>query len=352
MKSHDLPKRAWKILPAAVVCVLLGLSSIAGEGEKKSFRTKFRADLILDYTDNLFRLSDAELRVFDELQGPGERFSEMESAEDVIVRLRLGADFSWRLAPKRKLRLTLRGDYYGHASNTEADYPRFRVGMSGDLSRRDALYGGVEVIVDRFWKNLRVADTRIFAPAVYDQTDLRFGYQRQLGKRWTAGFEYRHRIRRYDPPLQSRDRDGDYLAASTDYRIVKGIAGKSWLEAGEVQTETVEVDLVLIDRSYRQLLFRQGFVFKLSGRTALELSLELRERDFTTGEEGDEARFDRVDQRVRVEMSLGIELLEGLILDLRARHTDNDSDRADPTADSDQLGYTESRLGVGVRYRF
>jgi len=336
---------------AALFPLLIALTapSIAA---KDSFKANFRGDLFFDYTDNLFRLDDVELSEFDTLQDPGQRFYDMESPEDVIVRLRLRGDFSWRLGKKRKLRLSVLGSYYGHASNTISDYPRFGAELSGDVTKRDRLYAGVDVIYDRFWKNLRIANTTLFAPAIYDQADLRIGYVREIKKRWSFALEYRHRIRQYEPPLEVRDRDGDYLTGSTAYRVAKKVRGETIVEVGNVVTDTQVVSGILVDRSYLEALIEQNFSFKLSKRTALDLGVQYRQRDFTTDEQEDVARYDRVDPRWRVAGVFGWEVVKNLTLEARARHTVADSERVDPTADSDQLGYTESRFGLGVRYKF
>ena len=331
-----------------LVCAL-ALSTVAA---KDSFKGKFRGDLFFDYTDNLFRLDDVELAEFDTLQDPGQRFYDMESPEDVIIRLRLRGDLSWRLGKKRKLRLALLGSYYGHARNTISDYPLFAATLSGDLTKKDRLYGGVDIIYDRFWKNLRVGDTSLFAPAIYDQADLRLGYVRQIKKRWDVAFEYRHRVRQYDPPLEVRDRQGDYLTGSTSYRVVKKVRGETIVEGGNVVTDTQVIQGVLIDRSYLEALIEQNFSFKTSKRSNVDLGVQYRQRRFTTDQEQDLARYDRVDPRWRVAAVFGYGVLKQLDVEVRARYTYADSDRIDPTADSDQLGYTETRFGFGVRYKF
>ena len=168
MKTRRLQVRAVSFVLAAALAVVVLASGTPAVAAKDNFKIRFLGDLFTDYTDNLYRLSDEELREFDDLQAPGQRFFNMPSSDDVIIRLRLRGDFDWRIAKKRKVRLMLRGSYYGHGTNTIADYPRFEIALSGDLTKRDNLYGGVDLIYDRFWKNLRVATTRLFAPGIYD----------------------------------------------------------------------------------------------------------------------------------------------------------------------------------------
>ena len=351
MKVH-MPNQFSRLRLITVLLPILCALTLSSVAAKDGFKAKFRGDLFFDYTDNLFRLDDVEISEFDTLQDPGERFYDMESPEDVIVRLRLRGDLSWKLGKKRKLRLALLGGFYGHARNSISDYPIFAATLSGDLTKKDRLYGGVDMIYDRFWKNLRVSDTSVFAPAIYDQVKLRLGYVRKIKKRWNVAIEYRHMFRQYDPPLEVRDRDGDYLTGSTAYRVVKKVAGETIVEVGNVVTDTEVVQGVVIDRSYLQALVEQNFSFKLSKRSNLDLGVQYRQRDFTTDQELDVARYDRVDPRWRLAAVYGYGLTKKLDLEFRGRYTKADSDRIDPTADSDQLGYTETRMGIGVRYKF
>jgi hypothetical protein len=351
MRELNFTRIARHGLLAALIVLVCGLA-VPSVSAKGTFKAKFRGDLFFDYTDNLFRLDDVEIDEFDNLQDPGERFYNMESPEDVIVRLRLRGDLSWRVGKKRKVSLALLGAYYGHARNSISDYPVFAATLSGDLTKKDNLYAGVDVIYDRFWKNLKVADTGLFAPAIYDQVDLRLGYVRQIKKRWDVAFEYRHRIREYAPPLEVRDREGDYLTGSTTYRVVKRLVGETIVDYGNVVTDTQVVDGILEDRSYVQALLEQNFSFKLSKRSYLDLGVQYRQRRYTTDVEEDLARYDRVDPRWRLAAVYGYELTKKLDIETRLRQTNADSERIDPTADSDQLGYTETRFGVGLRYRF
>jgi hypothetical protein len=84
----------------------------------------------------------------------------------------------------------------------------------------------------------------------------------------------------------------------------------------------------------------------------LDLGVQFRQRDFTTDEQQDVARYRRVDRRWRAAAVWGYDVTKAFTVEVRARYTDQDWDRIDPTADSDQLGYTESRFGVGVRCKF
>jgi hypothetical protein len=334
------------------VFLLVSLAGIPASSAKDKFKSRIRGSLLSEYTDNLFHLSDEELAEFDDLQDPGEQFFNMESPEDIVTRLRVAADLSWKIEKKRRIGLVIRASYYAHARNSISDFPRLDAQFGYDITKKDQLYLGVNVIVDRFWKNYKVSNTSVFAPAVYDQGMGRIGYLRDIGKHWNVGVEYRRQDRQYDPPLESRDRTGNYLAAYTSYDISKKIEGGTEAHYGDIDTG-VEIDnMVPEDRSYTETSVRQDFGFGFGKRTGLDLTLQYRQRNASTPFEQDLARFDRVDRRYRAGIVFGWEVTRNLLLRANAVYTRNDSDRIDPTILTDEVGYTESVFGLGLRYTF
>ena len=330
------------------VLLLIGLPVEA----KDKFKARYRVSAVSEYTDNLFHLSNDELDEFDMKQDPGEQFFDMDGTDDVVTRLRLRIDLSWKVAKKRDFELMLRGSYYTHVQNKISNYPRLDLGFRYDITRVDLLYGGIDVIVDRFWKNYKIADSIEFAPAIYDQAVATIGYARDLNKRWVAGVEYRHRRRDYEPPLESRDRDGNYLVGYTTYDMSRWSTGETIAHYGDIDTPT-ELDFgIPEDRSYTELLGEQNFRFWLSLRTFLDLHLQYRQRNASTPFKEDLARYNRVDRRYRVQIAVGAELLKGLVLQGRVGYTLNESDRIDPSIITDEVGYNEATAGIGLRYQF
>lgn len=339
--------RALRFLTALLT---VGLACFPAVAAKKKFKVGFQGSVSSEFTDNLFHLSDDQLDEFDNEQGPGEQYFDMDDPEDIVTRLRLRANLDWRMDKRRDFRVILRGSYYAHARNSVSDYPRMNVELRHDLTSDDRLYGGVDVVLDRFWKNYRVSNTLSFAPASYDQTVIRLGYERRIHKDWSMGSEYRIQNRDYDAPLASRDRDGDYLVVFTTYELAKRVGGATSIHYGDVATP-VEVDNgIPEDRSYTEWFAEQSFRFKPAKKTRLELALQFRQRNSATDFSQDLARFDRVDRRSRVSLAAKRELGKRLSLEAHATYTNNDSDRIDPAIQTDEVGYDETSFGIGLRY--
>jgi len=335
------------------LAILCSVSLVACSAVAADNTVKLRAEAVPEFTDNLFHYSEQQLDDFDagDETGQDERFQDIDDTADMVTRARLRGDITWDLAKKRDVLLRLDGRYALHARNGIADYGSVAAHTAVDVSRHDALFAEIKYIPDRFQKNYRIPDTGTFTAAHYTQTDYTAGYQRKIHKRWNAGAEYRHRRRRYDSPLQSRNRDGDYLRGFTDYRLAKKTWATSSLELGRVETDEAMDSGVLIDRSYEQLNVIQGFRFDLPAKTDLTLDLAYRRREATTDVVEDGGRFDRVDQRTRIRAGIDKKLGRGFTLTGRITYQDNDSDREDPTFDVDEVGYEEARVALGIVYR-
>ena len=334
---------------ATCLWIALGLSTIVAAADRGA-QGGFGGDLRTDYTDNFYRLTDEQIADFNQEQAGGERFFNMDDAEDLVTRVRLRGDLDWRLDKKRKLRLSLRGSYIFHLNNDIADYPRLESWVRWDVTKADELYGRIEAVFDRFRKNYREPSTTVFVPAVHDELDATIGYSRKVSKRLRVGGELLHLDRKFDEPLASRDRTGDYLRVFTTYGKAKAVKGETSLEVGRVDFDPVLDFGVVVDRSYDQLRIDQEFRFKLRAKSWLQALVQYRFRSAKTNNPLDEARFDREDTRWRAELSVGKKLRKGLLLEGRVRFTDNDSERLDPTIEADEIGYQEARVGVGLRY--
>ena len=62
-------------------------------------------------------------------------------------------------------------------------------------------------------------------------------------------------------------------------------------------------------------------------------------------------RFGREDERWRWRLGASKKLRKGLTLDGDVTYLDNDSDRLDPTVETDEVGYEEFLVMVGLRYK-
>ncbi|MDH3427670.1 MAG: hypothetical protein OEM23_04470 [Gemmatimonadota bacterium] len=331
------------------MCWALPISTAFGKD-----RVRIHGDVFSEYTDNLFHYSDARLAEFDLQMGPGERFENLDSSSDTVSRVRLRTDFNWRLRNKRDVRLSLDGAYYWHWQNDVANYAETSAGLDVDTSKRGRLSFEVGRTTDRFKKNYRLADSTLFDDASYDQTDFGVWYMHEMRKKghWSLGGGYQARSRRFNAGFEGRDLDGDYVGVLTSYRLRRHARAETSIELGEVITGT-ELDAgVLIDRSYDQFRVTQAFSFDIGGDVDLEVELGFRRREFTSDVVLDGGRFDRMDDRIRLRVTVERKWKRGLTLRARSTVINADSDRVDSTVEIDEAGYDELSLGLGIGYRF
>jgi len=318
----------------------------------KEHRFLTRADLISEYTDNLFHYSKRRLDEFDAEDADGERFHGLDGSSDVVTRLRLRPEYRWRPRKERELRVSLGVAYYQHARNTIADYLEISTGLEADVTKRDRLVFDVSQTIDRFGKNFKDTAADLFDAAFYDETDVRIGYTRRFGKRWDGGADYEMRRRRYNEKFSSRDSDGDYLNLRSSYSLGNRIDAETSFSYGVIESETGIDDGIPIDRSYDERRLAQSFKLGLSYGMHLGVDGVLRSRDYTTDVQEDEGRYKRKDDYSMLRLEIGKEWKNGLSAALRGALIDSDSDRIDPTVETDETGYEESTLSVEIAYRF
>ncbi|MHC4831985.1 MAG: hypothetical protein ACYTFT_16800, partial [Planctomycetota bacterium] len=85
---------------------------------------------------------------------------------------------------------------------------------------------------------------------------------------------------------------------------------------------------------------------------SIDLDFQWRRRIYTTNEALDPSRHDRVDDRLRFRAEIAQEFVKGLEARIFFAWTENDSDRDDPDAQDDEVGYEDIRVGFGIAYRF
>ncbi len=338
-----------RITMGLVVVLALGGSADAA---KRGFEIRISGSLLAEYTDNQFRLSDEDQEDFPTDRAPGEQFFAMKETSDLVSRLRVKSDLTWRMANKRKLGVLLQATYYAHLENAVSDYPRFDAEIDYRFGKVHRLYGGIDRRVDRFWKNYVITGTSTFGPAVYDQSVFHTGYTRRVGKRGRGGIEVRHLQRDYDAPFSDRDREGDYVTLHARYPIAGRLDGQTSVQAGEIEVAVDGTGLTPIDRSFDERLLEQLFLVNLRKKQELELLLQYREREYTTPFPTDLGRFGRTDERMRIKLGYSKRLTKKLTLRGHATYTDNASQRLDPAVETDEVGYEEAVAGIGLGYTF
>ncbi len=315
-----------------------------------------KADIETYYTSNLYHVSERREDQFDSQNGPQERFHDMSGPDDIVTRTGLDMEWQWQVAKKRDVGISFGGDYYFHARNAIADYLRVKGALAYDLTRRDEVKLTLEFIPDRFRKNLSLEDpvtsNKIFEPASYEQFSVCPRYLHDWNKDWSTGVEYEYLDRNYDNPFENRDQDRHTVAGLLGYGGLKRV--DITLEAGMTKTDTPKAAEfgVEVDRSYDDRFVGLKIDFNLRQNWQAELKTKYRSRDYTTSEQADGARYDRRDDLWSVNAEVGKKITKKLSAAILAGWIQNDSDRQDPTVESDEVGYDEFIFGLTAEWKF
>ena len=313
---------------------------------------EWRADLETRYSTNPFRYSDEALSDFDDDRGAGERFDGLDSEGDLVTTLGVKGEVGFALDSKRDLTLALGVEHSLFLQNSIADYTELGAGLEFEATRVDTFSLGAEFVPSRFKKNYRTPGGGPFDAAEYDQIELGVEYERELGKRWSAGVGYERQDRSFPSDFDARDREGD-----TFYAFVENDPKGPWewgveVAFGTFDTGTELKGTVEVDRSNEQIGV-SPWVRRKFDDWRVELAVDYRQREYTTNVAADDRRFDRVDDKYRLKIEAERKLgVKGLRLLLHAGLNLNDAGVEDPCVTSDEVGYEEYVVGIGLQYRF
>lgn len=349
-RLHNWRNRPFAPMLAAVL--LFGLSVA------KAKDPDFDGDLSVKsyYTSNLFRVTEEREDQFDSKDDVGERFHDMEGPDDFVTRPGIDLEWKWDVAKKRDFEISFGADYYIHARNTIADYLRLQGEVAYEVTRDDEVGMEVELIPDRFKKDLSLEDEdsgdKIFRRADYQQFSVAPWYLHDWNKDWSTGVEYEYSDRTYDSPFENRDRERHTLMGLVEYTGFKRVdltlgVGYSMTDVPKSTEFGVEVD-----RSYDDFLAELEIDLNLPHRWEAQFGVEYRNREYGSNEPADTARYDRSDARWALSASLGRWVRKNLFLALEADWRLNDSERVDATIEPDQQGYEEYRIGLTAEYKF
>lgn len=308
------------------------------------------------YTSNLYHVSERREDQFDDEDDPDERFHDMEGPDDFVSRPGFDITWKWDIAKKRDLEITFGADYYLHAQNTIADYLRLQTGIDYDLTRDDKIDLGIELIPDRFRKNLSIEDPdtsdKIFRPADYQQVSFGPRYMHNWNKDWATGIEYEYSERDYDSPFENRDRKRHTVMALVEYEGLKRIDITFGAGLSETKTSKNTEFGIEVDRSKDDVLLELEFDFNLPHRWEASFGTKYRHRDYASNEPADTARYNRVDNLWALDAEVGKWLSKNLFVAFQAGWMLNDSNRDDPTVEADEIGYEEYTIGINVELQF
>jgi len=304
------------------------------------------------FTSNLFKEQNRRVDDFDSKNDPGERYYGMEGPSDLVTRLELEGGIEHKLGHKRKLEAVVSGEYFVHARNAIANYAELGAKVSYDITRRTELELTAGLVPRRFHKNyaarLDGAGGKVFEKA-YAMTGEAGAELEHHWSGWRATGAYDLLVQRFEDPFENRDRTGHDVTIEvgrevTDRVVVGGAA------TGGVATTPGLVELgVAVDRSYWQAGAGGFAEADLRHRWKLEGELGYRMRQYTTDVVMDDAHYQRVDHRVKTDVTAEKTFGKRWTLLLEGGWTEQLSDRSDPALDTDEAGYRELVIGAGVR---
>jgi len=330
---------------------LIGSTALSGEPD-----VKVEVGLKSFYTSNLYHVSERREDQFDDRDGPDERFHDMESPDDFVINPGVEVSWKWDVAKKRDFEISFGADQYIHAQNTIADYLRLQAGTAYDLTRNDKINLGVELIPDRFRKNLSMEDpdtgSKIFRRADYRQISFGPRYMHDWNKDWKTGIEYEYSKRDFESPFENRDRKRHTLMALVGFDGFKRIDVTLGTGYSTTRTSRNTEFGVEVDRSYDDIITELGLAFNLPHKWEASLGTKYRRRDYTSNEPADDGHYNRSDDLWTIEAEIGKWIRKDFFLALETGWTRNDSNRNDPTIEPDEVGYEEYTVGINAEWRF
>lgn len=353
----------------------------------------------MDYDRNVFLLDPGKKNDLsapsssDRLSG---RFSNMESASDLITALRLTGDLKTRGFSGRSLTVTPEVRYDLYARNSE------RSNLRLDLAATQALPNGGRInLAGRFTpsyfaKNYLAnatdldssgtisPDERLYRAGTYREGEVALEYRARLvkstrdrpfGAKLELGLGYYHRG--YDAPFQGRDLRGPTGSAGLLFDLSRRVSlDVAYTVSALSADETPEVLLLhepdfgqdlngdgsaddldvrtvqVVDRSRTEHALATELDLDLAGSTDVRLSYEYRLRDFMSEQPYDVLNRDRRDTRHSVGLDVSFRLARELRLALGGELTSQGTNRAgDPGSSGEIDDYTRARTALKLAYR-
>jgi hypothetical protein len=325
--------------------------------KKRESALKVKSSLTVFYTSNPFHHSNQNRRTFDEQDGPGQRFDHHSEPWDIVIRPKLSGSVKLPVGRAQALKLGLSSAYLWYSQNPIASYWDLGTSIAYELSKVDTVGLKFGYVPSRFRRNYKrdVSSDRIFTPGHYRQVEFAASYEREITDSWKAEVEYTFIALRYNrDAFEERERDAHLGEVSTEFRpidwlVLGGAVGYGVYDSEEGLDRKAGFE---IDRSFDQVSLTPSVGFRLPADVSIDLDFQWRRRIYTTNEALDISRHDRVDDRLRFRAEIAQEFVKGLEARIFFAWTENDSDRDDPDAQDDEVGYEDIRVGFGIAYRF
>lgn len=315
-------------------------------------KVEVRPHVETTYSSNLYHIPKSRLDQFDTKTAPGERFYNMQGPGDLVTTVGLDGTWRYRLKKKQDLKVRLRTDYTLPMSNGLARYLDLGLRIEGELTRADRLSADFAFIPTRFKKNYShdVAGAAVFSRADYRQLSSELEFRHRFHKRLSAGIVYEFRVRRFDTPFENRDRTSHDVLGYTELGFGKKVDAGLAVGAGQANSPAGEEFSVTVDRSFRTIQGKVWVDVDLRKHWDLALYGKFRVRNYLTKEIADLAHYNRSDPRVKLGLEATKRMSKSLRLTLGTDWVYSDSNREDPTLNTDEAGYRGVTVGLGLAY--
>lgn len=353
----------------------------------------------MDFDSNVFLLDSSKKS---DLSSPSDsdrlsgRFSDMESASDLITTLRLTGGLKTRALSDRSLTFTpgMRYELYTH--NSERSNLRLDLAVTQALPNGGRLNLVGRLTPSYFSKNYLAdatdldssgtisPDERLYRAGVYSEGDVMLAYRARLAKstrdhpfgvKLQLGLGYYSRV--YDTPFRGRDLKGPTgsvdllldLSRHASLDVAYGFSTLSANEASEVllldepdfgqdfngdgSADDLDVRTEqVVDRSRTEQELGAEVDLELAGTTRVRLFYEYRLRDFASELPFDILNRGRRDTRHSAGLDVSFRPAPGLRVSLEGEFASQGTNRAgDPGSTGEIDDYGRARTGFKLAYR-
>ncbi len=350
----------------------------------------FYSDVTLEYSDNIFRLTDAQqtrLKTNALEDAESGRFRDMESVSDYLLSPTIGVTYDTRGLWDEDLSLSARVKYNHYMENREKSYPEARIRLRNDIGEKGVLCLEGNFLFDFFKKNYLAGyndennngniarDERIYSKAVYNELEGLLSYKHELFKDDDSPLSqvdvqpfFGYGLRSYNTPFDNRDRHVLFGGLETTLEFLSRLdlelvyryeslhsSGDDELVLFDETSLVSDVNgdneikgnaalITEIDRSARRHTLEINPSFKLSKNALLFLGYKKRVSDYTSENPLDLDHYKNTSYRQRVKAGIRYDFSKSWSTELEYRQTEDEDDE-----DGD---YSENRVAFSIRYDF
>lgn len=318
------------------------------------------------YDSNILRYSDKFIQRFDRGEDP-DRFR-VESLDDVVHRVDVGADRRFTGLAGREARLSVDASHRAYQRNSIKDWTRWQIGLRQDLGRGRWASWRVVGLPDFYIRHLRDSDlvgappTDRFQAFELEKWETVGTYSHRLGHSSRLRYELGWARVEHADTFREFDSTDLSLAVRLDHRLSRRVRGaltveliesdaRGYDEAGETLATSDDTD-----PTYRQTNVAGSLRFRLPGERYQSIFLQAQAgiRDYTTDKPVTVAPLHagREDEILRLYAAWELELTERLRLTVFGQSRDRSSSAPIDLDIGVEKDYDQYELGVRLGARW